>query len=286
VNSPLISAAELAAALAAGSQVVLADVRWTLNGPPGRPDYEAGHLPGARWVDLESELTTHGPTGGRHPLPDPDVFQAAMRRLGVLADSAVVVYDGASSLAASRLWWLLTDAGHEDVRVLDGGFAAWEAAGLQIETGPGPRPADGDLVGRPGQRAAVDAAGVLALLEGGSGSTRSPSTAATLVDVRAADRYAGENETMDPIAGHIPGALSRPSTENLTASGQFKPPAEITERFADIDGEPVFYCGSGITAAHTLLALESAGRTGAIYPGSWSDWITDPDRPRTTGPSA
>lgn len=286
MNSPLISAAELAAALAAGSQVVLADVRWTLNGPPGRPDYEAGHLPGARWVDLESELTTHGPTGGRHPLPDPDVFQAAMRRLGVLADSAVVVYDGASSLAASRLWWLLTDAGHEDVRVLDGGFAAWEAAGLQIETGPGPRPADGDLVGRPGQRAAVDAAGVLALLEGGSGSTRSPSTAATLVDVRAADRYAGENETMDPIAGHIPGALSRPSTENLTASGQFKPPAEITERFADIDGEPVFYCGSGITAAHTLLALESAGRTGAIYPGSWSDWITDPDRPRTTGPSA
>jgi len=286
VNGPLISAAELAAELAAGSQVVLADVRWALTGPSGRPDYEAGHLPGARWVDLESELTTHGPTGGRHPLPDPEVFQAAMRRLGVSASTPVIAYDGATSLAASRLWWLLTDAGHQDVRVLDGGFAAWEAAGLPIETGPGPDPAKGDFVGRPGQQAVVDAAGVLALLEGGSGSTRSHSTAATLVDVRAADRYAGENETMDPIAGHIPGALSRPSTENLTDTGQFKPPAEIAARFADIGGEPVFYCGSGITAAHTLLALESTGRTGAIYPGSWSDWITDPDRPRATGPSA
>ena len=287
VNSPLISAEELAAELAAGHDIVLADVRWTLNGPPGRPEYEAGHLPGARWVDLESELTTHGPIGGRHPLPDQAVFQAAMRRLGVSAASEVIVYDGASSLAASRLWWLLTDAGHDDVRVLDGGFAAWQAAGLSVETGSGPGPADGDFVARPGQRTAVDAAGVLALVgDRGSADGSSESTGATLIDVRAADRYAGENETIDPIAGHIPGALSRPSTENLTASGQFKPAAEIAERFADVDGEPVFYCGSGITAAHTLLALESTGRTGAIYPGSWSDWITDPDRPRATGPSA
>lgn len=287
VNSPLISAEELAAELHAESRVVLADVRWTLNGPPGRPEYESGHLPGARWVDLESELTTHGPTGGRHPLPDPAVFQAAMRRLDVSASTPVVAYDGATSLAASRLWWLLTDAGHEDVRVLDGGFAAWEAGGLPIETGPGPGPADGDFIGRPGQRTVVDASGVVALLGDGGGSTGSGgSTNVSLVDVRAADRYAGENETIDPIAGHIPGALSRPSTENLTASGQFKTQAEIAARFAEIDGEPIFYCGSGITAAHTLLALESTGRTGAIYPGSWSDWITDPDRPRATGLSA
>lgn len=280
VNSPLISAAALAAELAAGSQMVLADVRWSLTGPPGRPEYEAGHLPGAGWVDLESELTTHGPTGGRHPLPDPAVFQAAMRRLGISISTPVVAYDGSTSLAASRLWWLLTDAGHEDVRVLDGGFAAWQAAGLPIETGPGAGPSDGDFLARPGQRAAVDTEGVLALLGG-----RGDRADAILVDVRAADRYAGENETMDPIAGHIPGALSRPSTENLTASGEFKAPAEITARFADIGGEPIFYCGSGITAAHTLLALESTGRTGAIYPGSWSDWITDPARPRATGPS-
>ena len=283
MNSPLLSPAALVAELAAGSQVVLADVRWNLTGPPGRPEYEAGHLPGARWVDLESELTTHGPTGGRHPLPDPSVFQAAMRRLGVSASTPVVVYDGATSLAASRLWWLLTDAGHEDVRVLDGGFAAWQAAGLPVESGPGPEPADGDFVARPGQRAAVDADGVVALLGAGSGANDPANS--VLVDVRAADRYAGENETMDPIAGHIPGALSRPSTENLTATGEFKAPEEIAARFADIGGEPIFYCGSGITAAHTLLALESAGRTGAIYPGSWSDWITDPDRPRATGPS-
>ncbi|MFT4164064.1 MAG: sulfurtransferase [Microlunatus sp.] len=283
MSSPLISAEALAEELTAGSQIVLADVRWSLTGPPGLPEYEAGHLPGARWVDLESELTTHGPTGGRHPLPETSVFQTAMRRLGVSDSTPVVAYDGATSLAAARLWWLLTDAGHPNVRVLDGGFAAWKAAGLPVETGPGPGPAAGDFIARPGQRATVDAEGIVALLGAVDGSVGSINS--VLVDVRATDRYAGENETMDPIAGHIPGALSRPSTENLTASGEFKAPAEIAARFAEIGGEPVFYCGSGITAAHTLLALESTGRTGAIYPGSWSDWITDPDRPRAKGSS-
>jgi thiosulfate/3-mercaptopyruvate sulfurtransferase len=275
-----VSVDRLAAELASGGRVVIADVRWTLNGPPGRPEFEAGHLPGAVWVDLESELTTHGPTGGRHPLPDVAAFEGAMRRIGVSTGAPVVVYDGATSLAASRLWWLLTDAGHDDVRVLDGGFAAWQAAGRPVETGPGGVPERGDFVARPGHRAAVDATDVLDLIgEIGSGGGSS------LIDVRAADRYAGENETIDPVAGHIPGALSRPSTDNLTGSGRFQPPAAIAERFGDIAGEPVLYCGSGITAAHTLLALESAGRTGIIYPGSWSDWITDPQRPRATGPT-
>lgn len=276
VRTPLVSVEDLAAELASGGAIVLADVRWTLNGPPGLPDFEAGHLPGAVWVDLESELTTHGPVGGRHPLPDPDAFQQAMRRIGVSTGVPVVVYDGASSLAASRLWWLLTDAGHDAVRVLDGGFAAWTAAGQSVETGPGAVPEPGDFVARPGHRAALGAEDVEALVAGGGRA---------LVDVRAADRYAGENETIDPVAGHIPGALSRPSTENLTSTGGFRPAAEIAERFADVDGDPVLYCGSGITAAHTLLALESVGRTAAIYPGSWSDWITDADRPRATGSS-
>ena len=132
MSSPLVSVEDLAAALDAADAspaIVVADVRWTLNGPPGRPVYEAGHLPGAVFVDLESELTTHGPVGGRHPLPDAEVFQRAVRRIGVSATTPVVVYDGATSLAASRLWWLLTDAGHPDVRVLDGGYAAWQAAG-------------------------------------------------------------------------------------------------------------------------------------------------------------
>lgn len=281
MNHPLVSVDELAAELSSGSRrIVLADVRWTLTGPPGEPEYEEGHLPGAVWVDLESELTTHGPTGGRHPLPDRDVFEAAMRRIGVSAGVPVVIYDAATSLAASRLWWLLTDAGHPDVRVLDGGFAAWQGAGQPIETGPGTVPERGDFAPRPGQRDALDADAVLDLVAGADAAG-----AAELVDVRAADRYAGENETMDPVAGHIPGAVSRPSTENLTETGRFRPATEILERFADVSGEPVLYCGSGITAAHTLLALESAGRTGAIYPGSWSDWITDPDRPRATGPT-
>jgi thiosulfate/3-mercaptopyruvate sulfurtransferase len=203
-----------------------------------------------------------------------------MRRIGVSAGVPVVAYDGATSLAASRLWWLLTDAGHDDVRVLDGGFAAWRAAGQPVETGTGAVPERGDFVARPGHRATVTAAGVMDLVadaEGGGGRW--------LIDVRAADRYAGENETIDPVAGHIPGALSRPSTDNLTESGRFQPPAAIAERFADVVGEPVLYCGSGITAAHTLLALEAAGRTGAIYPGSWSDWISDPERPRAVGPT-
>jgi thiosulfate/3-mercaptopyruvate sulfurtransferase len=279
VNNPLVSVEELAAELASGRRIVLADVRWSLTGPPGEPEYEEGHLPGALWVDLESELSTHGPSGGRHPLPDPAVFEAAMRRIGVSAGVPVVAYDGATSLAAARLWWLLTDAGHQDVRVLDGGFAAWQEAGRPVETGPGSVPERGDFVARPGQRGAVDADAVLDLVEDPDAD------AAVLVDVRAADRYAGENETMDPVAGHIPGAVSRPSTENLTETGRFRAAAEIAERLADVDGEPVLYCGSGITAAHTLLALESTGRTGRIYPGSWSDWITDPDRQRASGPT-
>ena len=279
MRNPLVSVEQLAAALDqdATPSIVLVDVRWTLNGPPGRDDYEAGHLPGAVFVDLETELTTHGPAGGRHPLPDPAVFQRAMRRIGVSAETPVVVYDGATSLAASRLWWLLTDAGHPDVRVLDGGYAAWQAAGRPVETGPGPTPAAGDFVVESGHRRVVDADAVAALSRSGSGPA--------LVDVRAADRYAGENETVDPIAGHIPGAVNLPSTANLTESGRFRAAAEIARGYADLQGEPVLYCGSGITAAHTLLALETAGRTGSIYPGSWSDWITDPDRPRTTGPT-
>lgn len=273
MTGPLVSAAQLAEELASARRVVLADVRWTLNGLPGRSEYEDGHLPGAVWVDLETELTTHGPRGGRHPLPQPSVFQAAMRRAAVSARVPVVAYDGATSLAAARLWWLLTDAGHEDVRVLDGGFAAWQAAGQPVEAGPGRAPVPGDFVAQSRRRTVVDAAGVAAL----------DVELRPLIDVRAADRYAGENETIDPVAGHIPGALSRPSTDNLTEAGRFRPAAEIAARFADVVGEPVLYCGSGITASHTLLALESVGRSGTIYPGSWSDWITDPDRPRRTG---
>ena len=273
----LIDVPELAERLRTAEPLVLADVRWTLAGPPGRPEFEAGHVPGARWVDLEHELSCPPGTGtgGRHPLPDPSVFQAAMRRLGVSTGTEVVVYDGGNALAASRLWWLLLDAGHARVRVLDGGFAAWRQAGQPVQTGPEGEAEPGDFVAHPGRLARVSAAEI----EAGSGAGGAP-----LVDVRAAERYSGAVEPMDPVAGHIPGALNRPSTANVDADGRFRPPAEIAERFAGLD-DPVLYCGSGITAAHTLLAMRVAGLPGGrIYPGSWSDWVSVPGRPVATGP--
>jgi thiosulfate/3-mercaptopyruvate sulfurtransferase len=288
----LISSAELAERLAGGTDgLVLADVRWTLGGPPGEPEFEAGHLPGAVWVDLEHELSAHAGDGGRHPLPDPDVFGAAMRRIGVDAGSDVVVYDGASSLAAARLWWLLTDAGHTRVRVLDGGYAGWVAEDRPVRTGPAAPARSGTFEPRPGGRRTLDAAEIRAaveesfpeLVEGRPSTSSGNSGSLTLVDVRAAERFTGAVEPYDPVAGHIPGAVNRPSTANLDASSHFRPAAEIAAAYADL-ADPVLYCGSGITAAHALLALESAGRTdGRIYPGSWSDWVRDPGRPVATG---
>jgi thiosulfate/3-mercaptopyruvate sulfurtransferase len=277
--SVLVSVEALVTRLQEPAPLVLADVRWNLTGPPGRPQYEAGHLPGAQWVDLETELS--GPlhplrTGGRHPLPDVEVFAAAMRRIGVGSGGEVVAYDGGSSVAAARLWWLLLDAGFSRVRVLDGGFAAWQQAGLPVQTGPGDPVAAGDFRGRPGQLPRLDADAVAALLQAGPGAPR-------LVDVRAPERYAGTSEPLDPVAGHIPTAANRPSTDNLAPDGRFRPPTEIAERFAGLS-DPVLYCGSGITAAHTLLALRTAGLEGRIYPGSWSDWVSDPSRPVATGP--
>ncbi|GAA1428647.1 sulfurtransferase [Microlunatus lacustris] len=273
-TSPLIGVAELDARLQRAEPVVLADVRWTLGGPPGEPEYQAGHLPGAHWVDLEHELSGHpAGTGGRHPLPDVGTLAAALRRIGVRAEVPVVVYDAANALAASRLWWLLVDAGHPDVRVLDGGFAAWQRTGQPVETGPDGGAEPGDFVPRPGRLPRVDAVEVPALLAAGT----------PLVDVRAAERFTGATEPVDPVAGHIPGAVNRPSPLNQTPDGRFRPPAEIAARFADV-ADPVLYCGSGITAAHTLLALRTAGLDGRVYPGSWSDWVSDPSRPVATGP--
>ncbi len=273
----LIGPDELADQLRLPYPPVLADVRWILGGPPGRSAYEAGHLPGAHWVDLEEELSAPPGPGGRHPLPAADTFAAAMRRIGLRRDGAVVVYDAENSQAAARLWWLLTDAGHHRVRVLDGGFAAWCAAGLPVESGPGQPVAAGDFVAMPGQRAQLTGAEIAELI--GSGRPD------RLVDVRAPERYSGEAEPIDPVAGHIPGAVNLASTANLEPDGRFLPPATIAARYADAqaDSGAVLYCGSGVTAAHSLLALESAGLTASIYPGSWSDWITDPAHPVATG---
>lgn len=269
----LVEPDELSRRVADGERVTLLDVRGSITGPPGRPEHEAGHLPGAVFVDLETELSGTPGEGGRHPLPDPEVFQAAMRAAGVENDVPVVVYDGATSLYAARLWWLLTDAGHADVRVLDGGYAGWLAGGHPVETGATPTAAPGGFVARPGQRERVDRDQLLA-----------DPGAYALVDVRSAERYRGEVEPIDPVAGHIPGAVNRPATQLLDEQGRFRPAVEIAAAYAGVE-EPVLYCGSGITAAQALLALEAAGvKGGRIYPGSWSDWIRDPARPVATGP--
>jgi thiosulfate/3-mercaptopyruvate sulfurtransferase len=276
-ESVLISPAELAELLDSAQPPVVADVRWTLGGPPGKQDFQACHIPGAVWVDLETQLAGPPGVGGRHPLPAVAVFEQATRDIGVRQGSLVVAYDAATSQAAARLWWLLTDAGHRHVRVLNGGLAAWKAAGMPTVSGPGDPPLRGDFIARAGQRPQLNAAEIAALL--------GRPEACTLIDVRAAERYSGQHEPIDLVAGHIPGAINLPATANLHADGRFLPPAEIARLYAEAGGTDgaVLYCGSGITASHSLLALESAGLTAAIYPGSWSDWITDSSRPTATG---
>jgi thiosulfate/3-mercaptopyruvate sulfurtransferase len=272
-ESVLISPAELAELQDSARPPVIADVRWALGGPPGRLDFEASHIPGAVFVDLETELAGPPGAGGRHPLPAVVVFEQAMRDIGVSEDSLVVTYDAATSQAAARLWWLLTDAGHHQVKVLNGGLAAWIAAGLVTAAGSSTPAARGNFVARPGQRAQTSAAEISAKL----GRPDAP----ILVDVRTPERYSGESEPIDRVAGHIPGAINVPSAANLDRDGRFRTPAEIAALYAAAGrtDNAVLYCGSGITAAQSLLALESAGLTAAIYPGSWSDWITDPGRP-------
>ncbi|MFF3263319.1 sulfurtransferase [Streptomyces sp. NPDC002932] len=271
---PIISASECASESAGPRPPVLLDVRWQLGGPPGRPDYEAGHIPGAVYVDLDSELAGPAGSGGRHPLPDPAEFGAVMRRAGVGRDSSVIVYDGGQGWAAARAWWLLRWTGHRDVRVLDGGLAAWTGE-LSKET---PAPAEGDFVPEPGALPLLDADGAAALARSG-----------LLLDARAAERYRGDVEPIDRVGGHIPGAVSAPTVENVGADGRFLPAETLAARFTGLgaDGDAVdvgVYCGSGVSGAHEVLALEVAGFTAALYAGSWSQWSADETRPVATGP--
>jgi thiosulfate/3-mercaptopyruvate sulfurtransferase len=293
----LISAADLAALLVAGPVPRLLDVRWKLGGPPGHGEFLLGHLPGAVYVDLDTELAGHGAAAdGRHPLPTAADLQAAARGWGLNDGDTVVVYDDLGNMSAARAWWLLRNAGVRDVRLLDGGLAAWRAAGLPVVTGEEPvRP--GTVTLTPGALPTLDADAAAAVARDG-----------VLLDARAAERYRGDTEPIDPRAGHIPGAISAPTGGNLTADGRFLPVAELRARFealgvrAGADGAagpaaqndaaadaagPVFdvgvYCGSGVTAAHEAVALTVAGFTPALYPGSWSQWSNLPDRPVATG---
>lgn len=266
--SPLISAAELADVL---GEVTVLDVRYRMGGPPGPAEHAAGHVPGAAYVDLDIALADPPGEGGRHPLPEPDRFAAAMREVGVRGDSPVVVYDDWGGRAAARCWWLLRWAGHDDVRVLDGGWPAWVGSGGEVATGP-VLAEPGDFVARPGAMPTVDAAGAAQLGVDG-----------LLLDAREPERYRGEVEPVDPVAGHVPGARNAPTSANLGPDGRFREPRELLATYAAArDAPTAVYCGSGVTATHDLLAMAVLGIEAALYPGSWSEWTRDPRRPVET----
>jgi thiosulfate/3-mercaptopyruvate sulfurtransferase len=256
---------------------VLLDVRWALGDDRGREKYLAGHLPGAVYVDLDTELAgPAAPGAGRHPLPSLQGLQSAARRWGIRAGDAVVAYDDSGGTAAARAWWLLRWGGLGDVRLLDGGLAAWRRAGGGLESG--------DVVPRPGNVSlSGDGMPVLSIDE----AAARPSEG-ILLDARAGERYRGEVEPVDPRAGHVPGAVSAPTTDNLAPDGTFRSARDLADRFAALGvgtGTPVgVYCGSGVTAAHEVAALAVAGIDAALWPGSWSQWSADPARPVAIGP--
>lgn len=262
-----------------GGPVRVLDVRWRLDRPDGREDYRAGHIPGALYVDLDTQLATRGEPGeGRHPLPSEERFREVVHELGINGGDTVVVYDNLTNLSSSRAWWLLRYAGIEDVRLLDGALEAWTDAGLPLETGDAATPTRGTATVRYGALPALALAEVTDF-----------AGAHTLLDARAGERYRGENEPVDPRAGHIPGAVSAPTTENTDAHGRFLPAPQLRERFRALgvtSEAPVgVYCGSGVTAAHEAVALSLAGFTPQVFAGSWSQWSNHPELPLATGPT-
>jgi thiosulfate/3-mercaptopyruvate sulfurtransferase len=272
----LMDAAELYNRLAAGERLVLLDVRWVLGRDDGRDEYLAGHLPGAVFVDLPSQLADHAePSRGRHPLPSADDFQDAARSWGINDGDVIVAYDNSGSTAAARAWWMLRNAGMDKVYLLDGGLAAWRAAGYPEEAG--------------------DVSAVVGNVSLGKGRmpTITEQEAAAwnggrvLLDARAGERYRGEVEPIDPRAGHIPGAISAPTTANVDADGKFLPAEELRRRFTglgvDENAKVAVYCGSGVTAAHEIAALGIAGFEAALFPGSFSQWSNNDANPVAVG---
>ena len=277
----LISVEELAARL---DDCVVADCRHDLFKPAqGEADYAAGHIPGASFVSLDRDLA--GPKGdgrsGRHPLPDPDLLRARLQFLGLSDGRQLVVYDADTGGFAGRLWWLARWLGHETVAVLDGGFRAWRAAGYPVTAEMPARKALGTLSARSPLATRVTVQELL---------NDQPRRERLVIDARAPERWRGDTEPLDPVGGHIPGALNRPLQLNLRPDGRFKPAEVLREEFtALLSGKNpatvVHSCGSGVSACHNLLAMEHAGLAGAsLYPGSWSEWCADPTRPVARGP--
>jgi len=275
--SPLVGVDQLASELTAGAPVRLLDVRWRLNLVEGRPEYLAGHLPGAVYVDLERELSRIGrPEDGRHPLPDVVDLQSAARRWGLNPGDRVVVYDDNDGVAAARAWWLLSRHGVE-VRVLDGGFRAWVGGGLRLERS---------------DRAVRAGTIVLTASDEGIATIDEAALApqhGVLVDVRAPQHYRGQVPGTDPASGHIPGAINLPTVTHIGPDGLLRAPADIRATLAahgiDADADVVLYCSSGIPSAHSALAFAVAGMPVRIFVGSWSQWSRSPGRPVAVGAS-
>jgi thiosulfate/3-mercaptopyruvate sulfurtransferase len=272
----IMDVAELRDRMDSGQRTVLLDVRWALGDPHGREHYFKEHIPGAVFVDLATELAgPPDPSRGRHPLPPLDQFQASVRRWGVRGDDVVVACDDGGNLSAARLWWMLRNAGFPSVYLLDGGLAAWRAAGFDLESGER-QPEPGDVTLSDGAMPVID-----------GGQAVSWGQQGLLLDARAGERYRGEIEPVDPRAGHIPGAVSAPTAANLSADGRFLPAEQLRERFTSVGVRPdvptAVYCGSGVTAAHEIAALAIAGFPAALYPGSFSEWSNNAANDVVTG---
>lgn len=279
MTTVIVDAAAVKAELDQGNVPTLLDVRWKLGDDNGLEHYRAAHIPGAIYVDLDTELAAPATEErGRHPLPEIGALQDSVRRWGIDADTPVVVYDDNASQSAARAWWLLRWAGLDDVRILDGGLNAWTQAGYSVGTGDEAAATDGTAQLSPGHLPVAD---IDATARAAAGSDT------VVLDARAPERYRGEIEPVDRRAGHIPGAVSAPTAANVDDTGRFRSADQLRRRFADIGVTPgstvVVYCGSGVTAAHEVAALAQAGTSAALFPGSWSQWSADDDRPVAVG---
>lgn len=272
----LISVSELADLIDAHQPVAILDVRWRLDEPDGQATYLQGHIPGAVYVSLEDELSDHTIAGrGRHPLPSGRAIEAVARRWGIQQDMPIIVYDDWNRAGSARAWWVLGAAGLANVRILDGGLAAWRSAGGHLEKGP--------VTVQPGN-VTVPQADLYAGSRPTLTAQQSGAAGVTLLDARSPERFRGDVEPVDPVAGHIPGAKNVPSTTVLSSDGTFLDDDALSQLMSDYGNRLGVYCGSGVTATVVLAALAAIGSDAALFPGSWSEWSSDPGRPVASGP--